>query len=243
MGTHGAINVTRALQESCNIFFYDVGRRLGIDNIYKYAKMLGLGAPTGIELPEAEGQIVTPELYTELHNGTPWTSGNVLQAAIGQMDTMVTPLQLANYASTIANKGKRMDLNIIKSVEKYDYTDTVYTQPHNVAYDMDVDSSIFDTVIEGMVDVSRQGTARSFFGDYPIDVACKTGSPQTGTSYINSTFIAFAPADDPQIAISVVIEKGGTGLYGAPVVKDILDYYFQYTYTAEKTSADGVLLP
>lgn len=243
MGHHGDINVYGALQESCNIFFYDVGRRMGITNIEKYAKELGLGVSTGIELPEAQGQIINPELFTKLHHGTPWTKGNVLQAAIGQMDTMVTPLQLANYTATIANKGKRMDLNIIKSVEKYDYTKTLYTQPHDVSHQMDVDESVFDVVTEGMVRVSKQGTARSYFKDYPIDVACKTGTPQTSKETENATFTAFAPADDPQIAIAVVIEKGSSGTSGAPVTKDILDYYFQYTYTSEKTATEGVLLP
>ncbi|MEG1448519.1 MAG: penicillin-binding transpeptidase domain-containing protein [Oscillospiraceae bacterium] len=116
VGNHGAIEITRALQESCNIYFFDVGRRLGVDTINKYAKELGLGVETGIELPENVGRLSTPELFSSLRKNEVWTGGNTLQASIGQLDTRFTPMQIANYTSTLANKGKRMDVNIIKSV-------------------------------------------------------------------------------------------------------------------------------
>ena len=243
LGNHGDTTVEKALSVSCNVFYYEIGRLMGIDNIEKYATELGLGVPTGIELPEQKGRVITPEIFATLNEGQIWTGGNVLQAAIGQMDTLVTPLQLANYTATIANRGKRMDVNIIKSIEQYDYQETLYTQPHDVAHKLDVSPDVFEIVVDGMVQTSRTGSARAMFANYPIDVAAKTGSPQTSSATINSTFIAFAPADDPEIAIAVVIENGGQGTTGAPVARDIFDYYFSYTATSEKVSPNGTVLP
>ena len=243
VGNHGPIEITRALQESCNIYFFDVGRRLGVDTINKYAHELGLGAETGIELPENVGRLSTPELFSSLRNGEPWTPGNVLQASIGQLDTRFTPMQIANYTATIANKGKRMDLNIIKSVESYNFDKTISKTEPKVAFNVKANEQVFDSIKAGMVKASRVGTAAAFFKDYPIEVASKTGSPQVSQEITNSVFTCFAPANDPQIAVTVVIEKGGHGLYGAPVAKEVLDYYFANTTETEKAEPNGEMLP
>lgn len=243
MGNHSNIEITRAIQESCNIYFYDVGRRLGTEKINKYANQLGLGVETGVELPENIGRLTTPELFSSLRNGEPWTPGNTLQASIGQMDTRFTPMQIANYTATIANKGKRMDLNLVKSIESYNLDKTISKTEPKVAYDGSGHDAAYDAIKEGMVKASRIGTASAFFANYPIDVASKTGSPQVSKEITNSVFTCFAPADDPEIAITVVIEKGCHGLYGAPVAKDILDFYFKEEAMSAGLSQDGSLLP
>jgi penicillin-binding protein 2 len=215
---HGWVTVTDALRVSCNIFFYDTGRRLGIEKMNAYANALGLGVPTGIELSEAAGHQTDPATANP---------GDALQTAIGQLDNGYTPLQLANYAATIARRGERMKLSLVKSISSYyDTNDIIYRHELTVADRLDVPQAVFETVIEGMKQASRPGgTSAMVFGNYPIDVASKTGTPQT-KEFPNSTYIAFAPADDPQIAVAVVIEKGWHGYTGAPVAKAVFDRYF-----------------
>lgn len=228
MFTHGNINVMDALRHSCNIYFYETGYRLGISTLNKYSTMLGLGQKTGIEMYEETGHLASPEVNKEL--GIAWEEADVIQAAIGQATNLFTPLQLANYAATIANKGVRYKVNLIKQVSNYDFTDVEETTP-TVAYDMrnQVPEEVFDTVIEGMRRASGQdgtyGTARAYLGDYPILIGSKTGTPQT-EQFPNATFICFAPLYDPEIAIAVVIEDGWHGYNGAPVARAIFDQYF-----------------
>ncbi len=134
----------------------------------------------------------------------------MIQSAIGQLDNSFSPIQLANYAATIANRGKRMKLTMVKSINDYTLDNTLYQHAPEVAQIVEAPQSSFETVIEGMVQASRIGTARAWFADYPVDVASKTGTPQT-KEFPNSTFICFAPAEDPVITVAVVIEKGWHG--------------------------------
>lgn len=242
LGSHGNINVITALQRSCNIFFYDVGRRSGIESIDKYAAAMGLGEETGIELPSALGQVSSPE-FSESH-GQDWVPGDVIQTAIGQKDNKFTPLQLANYAATIANRGTRMKVSIIKSIKSYDYEETILEHQPQVANQLEEDPAIFDLIIEGMRACAQVpgGSAYSYFGDYPISVAAKTGTPET-REFPNSTFICFAPIEDPQIAVAVVIEKGWHGYTGAPVARAIFDEYFASRLSTIQPQEPGVLLP
>ncbi len=216
LSAHGAYTLRQAIRDSCNIFFYDVGNKLGIDTINDYARRLGLGVPTGIELPEARGS-------QSVHN--PSRPGDTLQAAIGQMGNAYSPLQMANYAATIANRGKRMELAIVSRICSYNFERTFYEHEPKVAGYADIEPQHFDALIAGMVDASHIGTARGVFAGYPITVASKTGTPET-SGLLNSVFIAYAPAEDPQIAVAVVIEKGYHGYTGAPVAKAVFDYYF-----------------
>ncbi len=226
LGHHGRINVMDALKVSCNIYFYELGRLLGIDRINYYGRQLGFGERTGIELAENVGQLASPELREKL--GGKWYPGDVLQAAIGQSDNLMSPLQLANYAATIANRGKRMKVNLIKKIVSYDKKNIVYQSKPVVACDVGISDMVFETVIEGMTRASRVGTARRYFGNYPITVPSKTGTPETA-DLCNSVFVCFAPDKESQIAIAVVIEKGWHGYTGAPVAKEILDKYFGYS--------------
>lgn len=221
---HGPINVLDALRYSCNIFFYESGRRLGIDTINKFSAQYGLGQPTGIEIPETVGELSSPESKAR-HGGGQWYEADTVQSAIGQLYNSFSPLQMANYAATIGNRGKRMETHLVRSVESYTRSETIKKTQPVLADTVQADNAVFETVIEGMVRASRIGTAQRYFGNYPIDVASKTGTPET-VELPNSTFIAFAPANDPEIAIAVLIEKGWHGYTGAPVAKEIFDAYF-----------------
>ncbi|MBC8571347.1 penicillin-binding transpeptidase domain-containing protein [Zongyangia hominis] len=232
LGVHGQTTVFKALMRSCNIFFYDVGRRTGIENIAKYAKALGLGVPTGVEIGEAKGVVASRE-YRENVMGEQWHPGDVIQASIGQSDNKFSPLQLANYVCTIANKGKRKNLHIVKEIRSYNQDQVVETFSNEVVETVST-PAVFDTVIEGMrLAASPQGTSVHVFDNYPYTVAAKTGTPET-KEFPNSTYICFAPVEDPQIAIVVVIEKGWHGYTGAPVAKKVFDqYFFGSTQTGE----------
>ncbi len=222
---HGATNVLEALRQSCNIFFYDVGRQLGIERITHYASQLGLGKATGIQLPnEASGHLSTPEVKQQIH-GEQWYPGDVLQASIGQMDHRFTPLQLASYCATIASRGKRMQVSIVDRILNYSRDEVIYQFEPVVTEVSDADADAFATVIEGMRQCAAIGTSSQYLGDYPISIAAKTGTPETA-EYPNSTFIAFAPVEDPEIAVAVVIEKGWHGYTGAPIARKIFDAYF-----------------
>ncbi|MEG2174153.1 MAG: penicillin-binding transpeptidase domain-containing protein, partial [Oscillospiraceae bacterium] len=216
---HGNFTVVDALRHSCNVFFYDTGRQLSIEILNRTAHSLGLGVPTGIELSEATG------IQSDPNTKNP---GDVLQTAIGQLGNGYTPIQLANYTATLARNGERRRLTLIQSESSYyDWQKVLSKTVPAVEEVMDVPADIFQTVREGMVQASHdpRGTAYRYLGDYPIKVASKTGTPQTH-EYPNSTFICYAPADDPQIAIAVVIEKGWHGYTGAPVARAILDAWF-----------------
>ena len=249
LGNHGRIDLNFALTVSCNVFFYDTGYLLGIDKIADYANRLGLGVPTGIEIEESLGRTSTPELFEKLrsHYDPPetWSAGNVLQAAIGQLDNKFTPLQLASYTATLANNGKRMKLHLIKEVKSYDMSETIEIIEPEEMNIVEADAEVWDAVREGMVSVSRDttyGSSRYYLGAYPITVASKTGSPQShGTT--DATFICYAPAEDPQIAIAVVIENGASGPKAAPVAVEILDEYFGFNQEEESRLPTNALLP
>ncbi len=239
LGNHGSINVIRALGYSCNIFFYEIGREMGIDNIRQYAYYYGLGEPTGIELKERIGQVSSPDYAAE--KGITWQKGDVLQTAIGQSYSLFSPVQVANYAATIANHGVRVNAHFVKSVNSYDFSEVVYETPTEVLSDMGMTDYTYETVLKGMLQ-SSEDSSGFVWRNSPLygKVASKTGTPQTSTATVNSTFICFAPADDPKIAIAVIIEKGWQGYTAAPVARDILEYYFGETKSEEQ---GGVIIP
>ena len=232
MGIHGKVNVIDAIRVSCNIFFYEMGRLLGHETLNAYSEMYGFGQNTGIELPESIGVVAGPE-YREKIGGDAWQAGDSVQSAIGQSDNLFTPIQLANYAATLANNGKRMKVSVVKSITSYNYDEIIYEHEPEVVYDLvedgGVDPEIFETLREAMIRAAGQngylGTAHHEFDNYPITIAAKTGTPQTSSSP-NAVFICYAPAYDPEIAIAVVIENAWHGYWAAPVAKAILNEYF-----------------
>ncbi len=238
LGHHGRINVRHALGYSCNIFFYEIGRVMGINNIRQYAYYYGLGEPTGIEIKERIGQVSNPDWAAA--NGIYWNNGDVLQASIGQGYSLFSPIQMANYVATIGNRGVRVNAHFVKSINSHDFSEVLYETPVEVLSDMEMTDYTYETVLSGMLQ-SSQDSSGFVWGDFGIKVASKTGTPQTTTKTVNSTFICFAPADDPEIAIAVVIEKGWQGYTAAPVAKEILQYYFG-TETSE-TPETEILIP
>ena len=229
--THGSIAAPEALKVSCNYFFYELGDRLTLNAMDSTAKHLGLGEPTGIELPESIGFRANKETKGKLYSGydTGWFIGDQVLAAIGQSDNRFTPMQLCVYASTLANEGKRYKATFMNRVVSADYQTLLAENKPTIADQFEISPDAVNAYTEGMklVTSSPQGTAFSVFGGYPVPVAGKTGTAEEhrGRSD-NGAFICFAPADDPQIAIAVYIEKGGHGSTVASVAKAILDVYF-----------------
>ena len=226
-GTHGLINVTDAITVSCNYFFYEVGRQLGITAIDRYAAAFGLGEPTGIEIPESVGTMTSPDYVNSLKNQT-WTNGLTLQAAIGQAYDLFTPLQLANYIATLADGGTRYNAHLLKDVSAYDNAEEVYVYDEPPAATVEIGEENRKAVLAGMRKLVTDGSVRSAFSRCVVDAAAKTGTAQTGGkgTTSNGVFVAFAPYDDPQIALALVIEKGGSGGALANAAVDILNAYF-----------------
>ncbi len=224
-GSHGYLNVSQAVRDSCNVFFFDVGRRLGIDDINKYASKFGFGQKTGVEIPgEQEGLVSSPENRKKMN--AIWNPGDVCQTAIGHSDTLVTPLQLANYMATIANGGTRYKPHLVKSIENPDKSAGEETQPE-VVEKIELDKKTTRAITEGMRMVVTEGTAYNAFLGCDVQVAAKTGSAQTAGIYTNGVCIAYAPYDKPQIAIACVIEKAGSGAKTANVIRRVVDAYFE----------------
>ncbi|MCD8376638.1 MAG: penicillin-binding protein [Oscillospiraceae bacterium] len=224
--THGWLNVTRAIEVSCNVFFYDVGRQVGITKLNEYARLFGLGESTGIELSENVGIVAGPD-YTEGVLGETWYEGSTLSAAIGQENNQFTPLQLANYVATLVNGGNHYAVHLLKRVLSSDYSEVVYEQETELLNTVEIDEENLEAVKQGMLAVAKNS---AYFSDLEVTVGAKTGSAQvTASSSTNAVFVAFAPYDDPEIALCVVVEKGGSGSQLAAVAAEIFAYYFGET--------------
>lgn len=226
--THGNENVSDALRDSCNIFFYRMGIAVGIDTLNEYAQKFGLGLPTGIELKEATGVNAGPE-YSEKVGAT-WYGGNLLSAAIGQSDNLFTPLQIANYIATLVNGGTRYSAHLLHSATAADGTVTAH-QPE-VLGEVDMAPEHLAAIKDGMRQMAEHSTTVSAafarLKAAGIQVGAKTGSAQvSGQEQANGLFVCFAPYDDPQVAVCVAVEKGGSGAATSVIAADILEAYFQ----------------
>ncbi len=238
--SHGYLNVTTALEKSCNIYFFEMGKKLGIDKMNKYCSLLGLGQKTGIELPEAEG--VLASVANKEAAGQVWNPGDTVQAAIGQSDNLFTPLQLANYCATIANGGTRYKPYIIKSVLSADMSEVVYETEPEVLNTINVSEKTLKIVKQGMRQVIQNGGSSYYFQDCIVEAAGKTGTSQlkrTTKSGVtmdcnNGFFISFAPYDDPEIAIAIVAENALSGSQTSQAAVPVYNYYF-----GQKTSFDS----
>lgn len=221
---HGTINVKEALKVSCNCFFFEVGRQLGIDRLNEIANSMGMGIKTGLEVSERSGVVSNPE-YTESLGGT-WHVGNVIQVAIGQLDTTLTTVQLATYAATLANEGERLNTHIVDSIVSID-GEVVYKTPVNVLSELPDKNDSYRIVEEGMLMASTEGSASRFLDGLPFGVASKTGTPQVAGGFYNATMMAYGPVDNPEIAIGIIAEKSGNGYMLAESVRDIFLKYYE----------------
>lgn len=221
--THGSQNVTQAITNSCNYFFYEVGRLTGIKTINDYAGQFGLGRSTGIEIGDNSGALASPE-YAESHN-LDWTEGQTITAAIGQSYNLFTPLQLSNYVATLVGGGEHYAAHLLKDVKSYDNSRLLYVYnepPDNIVV---ITPSTLSAITKGMNDLTT-GTLYSAFSQCVVTAGAKTGSAQVGTDIANGVFVAYAPYENPEIAVSIVIEKGGSGAALASTAVDIINAYF-----------------
>lgn len=224
MGTHGPINLNTALEKSCNYYFAETGRLLGINTMYLYAEKFGLGSKTGLEVSESTG-------FLAGRDSKSWTDGNTVQAAIGQSDNAFTPVQLATYVATIANNGTRLRTHLVKEIRDYERKETIYkynSKKPEVESTAGVSKANLKRVQNAMrrVVASPQGTAYSVFGNYKINVAAKTGTAENAGSD-HTVFICYAPFEKPEVAVAVVLEHGAHGKYSMSVAKALLDEYFK----------------
>lgn len=253
---HGYINIVQAIKYSCNYFFYDIGYKIGIDKIAEYANYYGLGKKTGIELSGESPGIVASTQYKKETFGEEWQLGETLSAAIGQSYNSYTPIQMARYICMIANGGKAVDVSVIKSITdadgngipKEEIEEKVNAKlgiddSSNVE-DLDIKQETLDAIIKGMKGVTSEsgGTAYYVFSDLGMTIAGKTGSAETGEDdKVNGWFTGFAPYDDPEIAVVVLIENAGSGGNAAPAGKEIIQSYFGMN--AKQVKEDVTAIP
>lgn len=239
-GNHGLENVTQAITDSCNIFFYDTGANLGIATLQDYARQFGLGEYTGIEIPEYRGQMAGPEAAETV--GQTWYGGEVLSAAIGQSLSQFTPIQLANYVATLVNGGNHYQAHLLKEVKSSDYSQVVYEYEPELLNSIAIDQTDLDAVLEGMYNLSQTASMAQYFASLPVSVGCKTGTAEVSGQEATATFVCFAPYDNPQVAIALVAEKGSSGGNLAQVAAGILAQYFSTEDSQSSPAQENTLI-
>ena len=237
--THGRINVSQAIVDSCNYFYYEVGRLTGIKKLDEYATAFGLGQSTGIEIGDVSGVLASPE-WAEAHDRE-WTDGQTITAAIGQSYNLFTPLQLANYVATLVSGGEHYEAHLLKNVKSYDNFRVIDVYSKGPLNDLNISDSTMAAVTKGMHDLTYD-SLRSAFSRCVVEAGAKTGSAQVGTDIANGTFVAYAPYDDPEIAIAIVVEKGGSGSLLANAAVDIINAWFTRDGTGATAAGEDTLM-
>ena len=237
--THGRINVSQAIVDSCNYFYYEVGRLTGIKKLDEYATAFGLGQSTGIEIGDVSGVLASPE-WAEAHDRE-WTDGQTITAAIGQSYNLFTPLQLANYVATLVSGGEHYEAHLLKNVKSYDNSRVIDVYGKGPLNDLNISDSTMAAVTKGMHDLTYD-SLRSAFSRCVVEAGAKTGSAQVGTDIANGTFVAYAPYDDPEIAIAIVVEKGGSGSLLANAAVDIINAWFTRDGTGASAAGEDALM-
>ena len=250
--THGYDNVTEAIKDSCNVFFYTVADNLGIRKLMEYAKNFGLGESTGIELSETTGNMANPDNHLN-YDVDSWVDGDTVQAGIGQSDSMFTPLQLAEYCAAIANGGTRHSAAILKSVRSYDYSRQLYQKETEVLSTVESADYNWAAVQRGMYLMANDITSSSStvyyalsnysYNGVSLPVAAKTGTSQLGEDKTNNAiFMCYAPFDDPEIAIAIVVERGQSGANLSKMARNVLDAYFSLGSISNTAERENSLL-
>ena len=222
--THGRINVSQAITDSCNYFFYEVGRLTGIRTLDSYASQFGLGQSTGIEIGDSSGVLASPE-WAESHDQE-WTDGQTITAAIGQSYNLFTPLQLANYVATLVGGGDHYQAHLLKNVKAYDISRLLYMYDDNPINTVEMSDTTLSAVTRGMHELTVSGSVAYAFENCVVSAGAKTGSAQVGTDIANGVFVAYAPYEKPEIAVAIVIEKGGSGAALANTAVEIINSWF-----------------
>lgn len=255
--THGDMNVIHGIENSCNYFFFSVADAIdvspntkGIDTLSEYASRFGLGEYTGIELDEEKGAMANREykasLYPEGDFEGQWFTGDTLAASIGQSISLFTPIQLANYTAALANNGTLRSTSILKSVRSFDNSETLFTRTPEILSVNNYDESYYDAVRQGMNLVVTSGTSMTVYSAFlnaEYTLGAKTGTAEMGEgSTNNATFICFAPYEDPEIAVAVVLEKGGAGSRLAAIAREILDCWYSFKNSTVTLETENSLL-
>ena len=240
-GGHGRLNVTQAITASCNTFFYEMGYRLGIEKIGEYADAFGFGRTTGIEIGDAAGLVAGPE--EKEARGEIWYGGDTVQAAIGQSDNLFTPLQIANYMATLVSGGKHYDAHLLKTAKTYDNSQVVAAgsqEPSNV---IEISDSTLNAVKTGMHNLTKT-TLAPYFNSCVVSAGAKTGTTQLGGDITNNgCFVCFAPYDEPEIAVALVIEQGNAGAQLASTAVSVINAYFTPDEAETVVTGENQLLP
>ena len=239
---HGKVNVVDAITVSCNYFFYEMGYRLGIDRLADWAARFGFGEPTGIEIGDASGILASREEREE--RGGVWYGGDTVMAAIGQSDHLFTPIQLANYLCTLISGGERYETRLLKAVKTYDNAEVVAVGDTKPVETIDLTPSTLDAIKKGMHDLTTTGGLSYYFKDCIVSAGAKTGTAQLGENMTNNgMFVCFAPYENPEIAVAVAIEKGGSGSALASTAVKILNAYFSADEIGTAIIPENQLLP
>lgn len=242
--THKYQDVANAIGNSCNYYFYEIGKRLGEKKIYDYAEKVGLGSRTGIEIEGESSGVLANEKYKMDTFDQIWYPGDTLQMAIGQSFNVFTPLQIANYIATVANGGTRFRPHLTKGIRDYSTGEIIEEFKPEVIGEIKMADSTYEAVTRGMFYGSKEGTSSAVFADFPINVCSKTGSAQVGKGSANGVFATYAPYENPQIAIAVVIENAGSGAALAPIARRIYEKYFNLNlgYNPDKYARKNTLV-
>ena len=222
--THGRINVSQAIVDSCNYFYYEVGRLTGIKKLDEYATAFGLGQSTGIEIGDVSGVLASPG-WAEAHDRE-WTDGQTITAAIGQSYNLFTPLQLANYVATLVGGGDHYQAHLLKNVKAYDNSRLLYMYDDKPINAVEMSDTTLSAVTRGMHELTVSGSVAYAFENCVVSAGAKTGSAQVGTDIANGVFVAYAPYEKPEIAVAIVIEKGGSGAALANTAVEIINSWF-----------------
>ena len=250
--THGNDNVSEAIRDSCNYFFYTIADMMGIDIMDEYAADFGLGESTGIEIAETTGNMANPDNHLN-YDVDAWVYGDTVQAGIGQSDSLFTPLQLAEYCAAIANGGTRYSASVLKSVRSFDYTRQLYSGETKVMSTVDSADYNWAAIQYGMYlfthDINGSSSEAYYaFNNYSyngesIGVAAKSGTSQLGEDITNNAlFMCYAPYDDPEIAVAIVVERGRAGSALTNIAKDVLDAYFSLSNPSNSAESENTLL-
>ncbi len=238
---HGNQNIVDALKNSCNYYFYEAADRMGISALNSYCRKLGLGVKTGVEIGEAKGVLAGPDYRAQ--NDDIWYPGDTLQAAIGQSDNLFTPLQLANYVATIVNGGTRYKTHLVKGVYEPSTGLCLQEEKIRVEDNLKMKDENYHAIMQGMLECATTGTAAGVFGySYALTAGAKTGTASVPKGTANGVFVAFAPYEDPQIAVCVVVEHGAHGNYVGSVARDIFDAYFAGVESGSAITPENTLL-